>query len=80
MNAFAAGSAFENQNAPSGAAGVPASARQDEWSCDTCARTSLNYRFHRDKYALLMDNHHAARSFDASFRIFTTRPQEYVRT
>ena len=80
MNYFAAGSAFGNQFVLSGAAEVPASARQGEWSCDICARTSMNYRFRREKYVLLMDNHHATHAFDANFRIFTTRPQERLRT
>ena len=83
MNYFAAGSAFGGTNStqvPSGAAGVPASARQDEWTCDIYARTSMNYRFRRGKYVLLMDTHNATHAFDANFRIFTTRPQERLRT
>ena len=66
MNYVAAVSAFGNQFVPSGAAGVPASARQGEWSCDICAPTSMNYRFRRGKYVLLMDNHHATHAFDAN--------------
>ena len=42
--------------------------------------TSMNYRFRRGKYVLLMDNHHATHAFDANFRNFTTRPQERLRT
>ena len=38
--------------------------------------SSMNYRLRRDKYVLLMDNHHATHAFGANFRIFTTRPQE----
>ena len=80
MNYVAAGSAFGNQFVPGGAAGVPASARQGEWSCDICARTSMNYRFRREKYVLQMDNHHATHAFGANFRILPRGLKRFTLT
>ena len=72
MNYVAAGSAFGNQFVPGGAAGVPASARQGEWSCDICARTSMNYRFRRGGQAQQMTSEALQNAARPRFDVRTT--------